>query len=606
MTIRREWAPVGSRRRWPAAAAAALALVAAACDPGSASPREPSVPSPDASGPAGLDAIGHLDLDPGLRYGDLFFYDHGGDVGPFVYLGTSSNFEAEPVCGGGVKIVDVSDPADPALVATASADPDVSSEDVAVARVGERDVLAVGIQACADDAPHGLALFDVTDPSAPEQLSLLETPPGGIHELDLVVRADGRALVLGTVPHSEREGTGGDVRIIEVTDPESPVELADWGIVRDSSLPMVGNDAEIVNQDAGIGAYASNLAHGVRAADEGMTAYVSHWDAGVLKLDISDPANPRLVGRTTFGITDDGDAHSVAIYDRGGTRYLLQNDEEVSPLSPPVISSSATRDREYPGMENQFMPTPLAVIGTTEGEVLDANDACERSDFRGVEGAIVLFDVGDDVGCDLGGQVVRAIRSGASGFLANFVAPYRPTFFRLFPDFRSQRIITRLGQGVPSAMFSELDGGAEAIRRALVAGAVSVTLTPTKPSWGFLRVFTEEDPLERDGVLEYRQVGAFSALLHVVGDPGEGPGTSWTIHNTATMGSRAYSSWYGHGIVALDVSDPTRPALLAQFAPESDPPTQMWGVSLDRGRGLVFGSDMVAGLWVLRPTGAAA
>jgi hypothetical protein len=475
-----------------------------------------------------------------------------------------------------------------------------------VARIGDRDVLAVGIQTCLPDEPgSGLALYDVTDPSAPSLLSFLDTPPIGIHELDLVVRPDGRALVLGTVPHSEREGTGGDVRIIEVTDPEHPVELADWGILRDSALRMVGNEQEITDHDAGIGAYASNLAHGVRAADGGTTVYVSHWDAGVLKLDISDPADPQLVGRTTFDVTEDGDAHSATIYEAGGVRYILQNNEEISPLSPPVITSSATGDRRFPAMENHFMPTPLSTIGVTEAEVFDANDACQDADLEGSDGRIALFDSGDAVACGLGRQVVRAIRSGAIGFLVNFVSESRPTYFRLFPAPRQQDAIFREGEGVPSAMFSQIDGGADAIRAALANGPVTVTMTPTEPSWGFVEVFTEDAPIDDHGVLEFRQVGEFSALPHVVGDPVSR--LAWyTVHNSETMGERLYASWYGHGIVAVDLTDPTAPVRVGRFTPRAGGPTEMWGVAVDPGRGLVLGSDMRTGLWIVRPIGAAA
>jgi hypothetical protein len=553
-----------------------------------------------------FEILGHLDLGEQVRFGDVFFFDHGSDVGPFAYVGTSANFEASRACGRGVKIIDVSRPRRPRLAATAAGmGRDVDYEDVSVAHVGTRDVLAVGIQSCVPDAPSGLALYDVTDPREPRKLSFLSTPPRGIHELDLVVRPDDRALVLATVPHSEREGTGGDARIIEVTHPGHPVEIADWGILRDSSLPVVGGDFEISDQDAGIGAYASNLAHGMRAADGGMTVYVSHWDAGVIKLDISDPANPRLIGRTTFDVTEDGDAHSAAIYDADGTRYILQNNEEISPLSPPVITSSATGQRQLPGLENHFMPTPLSSIGVTAGEVFDANDGCERSDFAGSDGKIALFDTGETVDCRLGGQVVRAIRSAAKGFLINFLGTARPTFFRLFPGPKATSIISREGTGVPSAMFSQIDGGAEAMRAQLATGPVTVTMTPTKPSLGFLEVFSEGNPTDRDGVLEYQQVGEFSALPYVVGDPNFRRGW-FTIHNTETMGQRAYSSWYAHGIVALDISDPTSPVLVGKFTPHVTGPAEMWGVALDPERALVFGSDIRSGLWILRPTGPAA
>jgi hypothetical protein len=72
-----------------------------------------------------------------------------------------------------------------------------------------------------------------------------------------------------------------------------------------------------------------------------------------------------------------------------------------------------------------------------------------------------------------------------------------------------------------------------------------------------------------------------------------------------TMGARAYSSWYAHGLVALDISDPTASALVGTFTPRLDGPARMWGVA-DPARSLVFGSDFETRLWIVRPTVPAA
>ena len=74
----------------------------------------------------------------------------------------------------------------------------------------------------------------------------------------------------------------------------------------------------------------------------------------------------------------------------------------------------------------------------------------------------------------------------------------------------------------------------------------------------------------------------------------------WSIHNTEVLGDRAYSSWYSHGIVAIDMSDPTSPKLVGQFAA---PHAVTWGVAIDPETGLVYASDIAGGLWIVRPTG---
>jgi hypothetical protein len=113
--------------------------------------------------------------------------------------------------------------------------------------------------------------------------------------------------------------------------------------------------------------------------------------------------------------------------------------------------------------------------------------------------------------------------------------------------------------------------------------------------------------------VECEQVGSFSDLPHVTGEYPAEPGF-WSIHNTEVWRDRAYSSWYSHGIVALDLSDPTTPVRVGQFVPPARgrdiglPPTvtSVWGVALDRASGLIYASDERSGLWIVKPVGPAA
>lgn len=583
-----------------------------------------------ASGPASalladdFDVMGHTDLGGGAPHGDVFFYDHGGSVGKFAYVGTWGT----PCSGTGVKVVDVNRPGKPQLVSYAARGRGVSTEDVVVTRIADRDVLATGVQICKAGAVGGVRLVDVTDPRRPRPLSFLPVPAGGVHELDVVVRPDGQALALLAVPFVEFEDTyfgtsgGGEFRIVDITNPTAPVEIADWGVIADSSLPIVAGVGEVTSSFQGIGYYAAYYDHGVRAADHGMTAYISYWDGGVLKFDISDPSDPQLVARTTYPFDADGDGHSVAVYDVGGQRYLLQNDEDFDPLSPTVVTSSATGSATFAGIEEPWAPTLLSDLGTVSGDVHDAGDGCQASDYAGATGKIALADSNDpfyvgiidgwSVPCSIGTQVVLAAQAGASAFLSNLVSPDDA-----WPFFRGNlRAVQGAAGGMAIVQISDIDGLAASIRTALGSGDVAVTLDPGEPSWGFLRVFAENTASDGDGdgILEFDQVGQFDGLPHVAGELRTPPG-SWSIHNTEVMGDRAYSSWYTHGIVALDLSAPNNPALVGQFVPNTSSaragglgpgPALVWGVALDPNTGFVYASDMRTGLWILRPTGDAA
>jgi hypothetical protein len=143
----------------------------------------------------------------------------------------------------------------------------------------------------------------------------------------------------------------------------------------------------------------------------------------------------------------------------------------------------------------------------------------------------------------------------------------------------------------------------------------SATLRALTPSWGFLRVFDA-----RTG----KQVATFDDLPHVQELPA--PEGFWSIHNTEVVdvrgfGDIAYSSWYTHGVVALDLrplnnrSGPRDPRFVGQFVPAGAPsPTPLnpsgipvvWGVVIRESDGLIFVSDMSGGLWIVRATGPAA
>jgi hypothetical protein len=539
-----------------------------------------------------FDVLGHARMRSGGVGGDVWFFDHGAE-GKFAYIGTWVS-----PCPGGVKIVDVTDPNNPKLVAKTAGRRGVDFQDMVVRTVGDRDILAVGLQKCSYEGRGGLALYDVTTPTKPKFLSFLKTPSFGVHELDLAVRSDGRALALMAVNYVEQSlayggpDRGGEFRIAEVTDPRNPVEIADWGIIADSDIPRSNSTEPIEFPGQGMGNNPVYFNHSVRSADNGNTAYASYWDAGVLKFDITDPANPHLVGRTTFPIDAAGDAHSVTTYDHEGTRYLLQNQEEYDPLSPATITTSATGASEYSASEEFWMPTILTEAGAISGEAYDAGDGCQANDYSGAAGKVALVDWPDPLfgaqpPCEKMRQILNAAKADALALMINVISEERPFVFPL-----PSRKIRKQARDLVVVEISSLDSLASAIRTA--AGPHTLTLTPNTPSWGTLRIYSEDaaSDLDGDGILEYDQVSDFNDLPHVTGSIEDVTARGfWSIHNTEVNGNRAYAAWYSHGIVAIDVSNPTSPVLTGQWVPPSNNerrrflgkgPAEVWGVAIPR------------------------
>jgi hypothetical protein len=559
-----------------------------------------------------FEVLGHANLGGGVPNGDVWFYDHGGSIGKFAYVGTWS----AQCTGQGAKIIDVNDPTKPKWEGFVGARKNSSNEDVVVRRIGTRDVLGIGVQSCGPGGSEGLALYDVTNPLAPSELSFLPTP--GVHELDLVVRPDGRALALLATPFSEFADTyfgtslGGEFRIVDITNPAAPVPLADWGIIADSDLLIQGGNDPVSSSFQGLpGFFAAHYAHSVRGADAGSTAYVSYWDGGILKFDISNPAAPVYRGRTIYPRGSSGDGHSMTPYQVGSTRYILQNDEDFQPLPDVLVTSSAPGAGSYEGIQEPWSPGLLTDGGqVVTGSVHDAGDGCQAGDYAGAGGDVALADTVDPfyvgilpgwtVPCTIGQQALLASAAGAKAFVSNLVSP--DDAYVLSPGVGGKALAALT---IPVFGIADIDEIADAIR---AAGAATITLTAQEPSWGYLRVFRE------DGTGAWQQVGSFTGAPHAFGEFPT-PTGSWSIHNTETLRTRAYSSWYSNGIVALDLTNPTSPAMVGQFVPDTSRrnanslgtgPAEVWGVAIDPATGIVYASDMRTGLWIVRPTGPAA
>jgi hypothetical protein len=186
---------------------------------------------------------------------------------------------------------------------------------------------AVSIQACAPGAFRGFGVWDVTDPTRPRRLGLYATDQrtGGSHEIWLQP-VGGKAYVYTAVILSEvRTSPDGvtpgrpDFRIVDVSDPARPTEVGVWGAWSELGLRPSTTDAN--------GVPRSNFVHSVTG--DGTRAYLSYWDLGTVILDVSNPAQPRYLGRTSYAPNEQGNAHSAWAVRRSG--LLIQTDEDFDP-----------------------------------------------------------------------------------------------------------------------------------------------------------------------------------------------------------------------------------------------------------------------------------
>lgn len=187
----------------------------------------------------------------------------------------------------GIVIMDVTDPSSPELVGEISepADPNVASWQVQV-----RDGLLIqGLQhrpAVWGGNPsmateEGIYVWDVRDPVHPELLSKWRTGAGGTHRN---LYAGGRYI---HATSSARGYEGYLYSIIDVDDISRPREVGRWFFPDQFTF----GGARPVRR----------LSHHGPAYPVGDRAYLAYGAAGLVVLDISDVAAPRLVSQLEFG-----------------------------------------------------------------------------------------------------------------------------------------------------------------------------------------------------------------------------------------------------------------------------------------------------------------
>ena len=306
-------------------------------------------------------AVGHTDLDARGFNADVWQHEGYAYVGQWGFgdWATGNSRFCPTDDKRGVAVIDARNPASPTRVATLLNPAGTSAEDVVVytARYGAwagRDIAVAGIQYCGGsrfdaDADRGLMLWDVTDPKAPTRIGYLRTAccTRGVHEFEVQHRADlGRTYAYATVPTSRyadtstasgyRDSNGdGDFRLIDITDPTAPFQASDWGI-QDIGGPFYGGQG--CDSDA-------NYGHGAEPSEDGKLVFLSYWDSGYIRLDVTNPASPAYTGRTTYPAEADGDAHSSQ-YDEA-RKLLITADEDFCKTSGAGIEKGFGYMRVY-------------------------------------------------------------------------------------------------------------------------------------------------------------------------------------------------------------------------------------------------------------------
>jgi hypothetical protein len=310
-----------------------------------------------------MTVVGQHDLGGRGFNADVWFHEEFAYVGRWGFtdwaLGSKQRFCPDDE-NRGIAVVDVSDPANPEMVGTLEQPEGTSVEDVVVYEapfgpLAGHDIAAGGIQVCGGSRydtsfERGLMLWDVTDPENPVELGFENTGccTRGVHEFEVQHRTDlGRTFAYATVPASEYEDPNtssgfrdeagrGDFRLIDITDPNSPDEISDWGVIHDAGGPL--GSGQGCDPDPVFG-------HGAEPSADGKTVFLAYWDSGFVALDLTDPENPSLIGDTDYAPDEDGDGHSSQFDEE--RELLFTADEDFCLNSGPDIERGLGYLRVY-------------------------------------------------------------------------------------------------------------------------------------------------------------------------------------------------------------------------------------------------------------------
>jgi hypothetical protein len=412
--------------------------------------------------------------------------------------------------GSGFRIIDVSNPSVPV---------DVGGLDTP----GYAEQIAIhGGLAYVADGASGLRVIDVSNPSAPFEIGAIDTP-GRARDVEI---AEGLAYVA--------DGDSG-LRVIDVSNPATPVEI---GAI---DTPGHALDVEIA---------------------EGL-AYVADGDSGLRVIDVSSPATPVEIA----SIDTPGFAGDVEIAE--GLAYVADHDSglrviDVSDASAPVeISAIELRDAAY---RVAVLDGVAYVTQDTAGmQAIDVSNPSTPSLLGSISpvysrGGITASDGFAYVANRIG--ILQVIDLSNPAYPAEILSAWNE-----IPSFSLQGVT--LADGI-----AYMHGGPH-----LPAVDVSDPSAPTLIGWGWGAI--PYDVAIQDGLAYVTDAWDSGLKIYDVTDPHIGGfiggflGEIWGTGGRKTAVDGAYAYGVGRypftGMTVIDVSDPTAPTAMGNFATQEYP-----------------------------------
>ncbi|WP_189667254.1 PA domain-containing protein [Promicromonospora soli] len=517
----------------------------------------------------------------------------------------------------GVHVVDISDVSAPEEVAfIASKEGSYPGEGIQAIPISTKqfsgDILVSNNEKCLDKSTAGfggLNLYDVTDPAHPTPLAegLGDTTVNGqgkkaANEIHSVFAWDAgdRAYVVMT---DNEEGT--DFDIMDITNPRKPFLAAEYDL--DATFPQI--------LQAGPSNLVEVFLHDmiVKEIDGRQVMLLSYWDAGYVKIDITNVTAPRYLGDTDFADPDpellesaglsekpEGNAHQAEF--TIDNQYVIGADEDFGPDSAEgftdddsaVFPSSQGSDTTHvPGGETvsgdavyvgQACDADAAVPpapSTTSGSqiavvsrgVCTFTEKLANVDGKGYEGAVIVNREGSD-GCGLFGMSVE-------GETPTFAAD-RETGYGFFDvtGYDDAACLAGTATTIPGVAIGTVGD--------------AITIKAIFDGWGYVHLFDNEDG-------KMTELDTYAIPEAHDEDYATGYG-DLSVHEVAvseTIADRLYFSYYSGGFRVVEIENDE---LVEKGHYIDEDGNNFWGVQVFQqdGQEYVAASDRDHGLWIFK------
>ena len=538
----------------------------------------------------------------------------------YAYTGTFNG-----PCGGdpeaGVWVWDVHNKNKPGFVGVIQSPTGSRSNDVRVAAMNSGDVLVHSNESCGG-GPGGFEVYNVDDPTNPVYLASVridELNPisdalfggiadVGVHNLFLFTQGSSDYVAVTA------ETAFDNFQIYDITDPTAPSLTSAWG-AEELFDPGVGDETVDVGRVlnaaldllSGFGASQNKFLHDVTINSEGNRAYLANWDAGLVLLDISDPASPSLVSVAIDPVNGslDGEVNSHSVWPSADGRVVVEGEEDFSAWEGSIPPSNLTLD----GTATPGDPTiPATAVSTEAG---DAFEASQTGNTGSTDGTSIMVDAGPTYAA-----AELATAAGSPTFADTGTLSGELVWIGRACTLTQGDVPLNAGDIDPGDIAVVRRGACEFQEKADAAasiGAAAVVIANNQDStpWSGLRIWNYADPA--NPVL----ASVFNTECSASTTPGGNcdPRGTYSSHNVIveTQGNKvtAYISWYSDGVVAIDVTDPFNPVETAryhragaEFEEENGGIQDIWGIYKEPNSPWIYASDRNGGLYILKEYGA--